>query len=194
MLILQSAEEGDEEEDEDGVSVIERGVVDEDKDHREDEPEKDDELDTAEATEVVQGISCSKLLYKLRAVEKYLRDLEGGEAKQEEVIDLQMGEGDSSSVASSTTSTLRSTRGVPREDVQQIVGQLSEICGEVSGSIRGRIAEDAKEIREDDFEANNKITELLEKVKWKNSVTRQRKILIPLFPFRLPSWRGKTSR
>lgn len=144
---------------------------------------EDDQLDTAESTEVVQGISCSKLLYKLKAVEQYLRELEGSGGEKEtapEIVDLgvdevqEQEEGcDSRSVASSTTSTLRgpsrskdsgskdSAGGALTENMKQIVGQLSEICGEVSGSIRER--SDNEGDRED-ATTTTMVQELLEKV------------------------------
>lgn len=157
------------------MSVIECGLSSGEK-------EKEDQLDSTEATEAVHGISCSKLLYKLKAVEKYLQELETGE-KTRDVLDVAVAEqellGDDErenrSVASSTTSTLRG-RGksiavegdaggvVLTEDMKQIVGQLSEICGEVSGSIRERMtSEDAD--GEEEVAANNRIQELLDKVR-----------------------------
>lgn len=166
-------------EEEEGVSVIERVL------RR--EKGEDDQLDTAESTEVVQGISCSKLLYKLKAVEQYLRELEGSGGEKEtapEIVDLgveevqEQEEGcDSRSVASSTTSTLRGPSrskdssgkdsaggacgGALTENMKQIVGQLSEICGEVSGSIRER--SDNEGDRED-ATTTTMVQELLEKV------------------------------
>lgn len=162
-------------EEEEGVSVIERVL------RR--EKGEDDQLDTAESTEVVQGISCSKLLYKLKAVEQYLSELEGSGGKKEtapEIVDLgveevqEQEEGcDSRSVASSTTSTLRGPSrskdssskdgagGALTENMKQIVGQLSEICGEVSGSIRER--SDNEGDRED-ATTTTMVQELLEKV------------------------------
>lgn len=154
---------------EEGVSVIERVLL------KEGEREKEDQLDTAEATEVVQGISCSKLLYKLKAVEEYLRELEGGKRPE---VDEEVDGSDNRSVASSTTSTLRghqqssnreggdstSVGGggiVLTEDMKQIVGQLSEICGEVSGSIRTG----EESAADDGVTATKIVQELLEKVR-----------------------------
>lgn len=156
---------------EEGVSVIERVLL---------KGEKEDQLDTAEATEVVQGISCSKLLYKLKAVEEYLRELEGGKRPEVDVRDEEVDGSDNRSVASSTTSTLRghqqssgsnreggdstSVGGgiVLTENMKQIVGQLSEICGEVSGSIRERSGEES--VADDGVAATKIVQELLEKV------------------------------
>lgn len=156
---------------EEGVSVIERVLL---------KGEKEDQLDTAEATEVVQGISCSKLLYKLKAVEEYLRELEGGKRPEVDVRDEEVDGSDNRSVAWSTTSTLRghqqssgsnreggdstSVGGgiVLTENMKQIVGQLSEICGEVSGSIRERTGEES--VADDGVAATKIVQELLEKV------------------------------
>lgn len=167
---MDDEEEQSSEYREEGVSVIERVLL------KEGDREKEDQLDTAEATEVVQGISCSKLLYKLKAVEEYLRELEGGKRPE---VDEEVDGSDNRSVASSTTSTLRghqqssnreggdstSVGGgiVLTEDMKQIVGQLSEICGEVSGSIRERTGEESA--ADDGVAATKVVQELLEKVR-----------------------------
>lgn len=181
-------DEGSDYQEDDGRSVVERALSKEEC-ATEKEKKKEDQLDTAEATEAVQGISCSKLLYKLQAVEKYLRELETGE-KQAVMVDLRTvderqkeaaeeEEEDNRSVAASTTSTLRSRRdpeiggAVSANDMKQIVGQLSEICGEVSGTIRERISstseQDEKEVllirgKEEEVLASSRVLDLLEKV------------------------------
>lgn len=180
ISLFQSAEEeeSDYQEEDDCESVIERVVNHRNKGAVEEEdcPEKGDgdQLDTSEATEAVQGISCSKLLYKLRAVEKYLLEMDTGEKKQRhEVVEWNGAEDEEDqalrSASSSTTSTLRG-RGTARtedgvvmtEDMQQLVGQLSEICGEVGETIRGRSSggQGEKELAD-----NNRIQELLDKVR-----------------------------
>lgn len=120
---FQSAEDEDEDQseavadDEDGVSVIERmlsGV--------------ECDLDSEEATEAVKGISPSKLLDKLQAVEKYLLEQQEEGEKRRQPVDMFMDECDQLSFNSSTTSTLRggSVQKLGDEDrVQELLEKVS---------------------------------------------------------------------
>lgn len=177
--ICNSAEEEEEEQPETGDSEYQEGVSVIERVLGRRKAEGGESEDGSEVVQLEGARGCSQLLYKLKAVERIISELEEGMAEEDDkessmyssdasldsVVQVdqngsEVGEGsDNRSMASSTTSTLRCRRRgsdggagtVLTENMKRVVDKLRDICGEVSGPIRARMSEreDGDEEEED---------------------------------------------